>query len=274
MNPLHCGSSDKTLFGLYHAPAGSSGRNRGVILCNPFGDEAIKAHRAFLQLANRLAAERFHVLRFDYYATGDSAGDSAEGAVGQWLADIGTAADELKDASGVAKVSFVGLRLGATLALEAARTRRDLDRVTLWDPIVQGRSYITDLRRINEEYLASEFGDGNLSPERLSPKTGDEVMGFPLTQMLRDGIAALDLSALDPTKNPHTGKSNKLKQVALITSTKIRDYDTLAEHLRAGGVDVTAEHVPVGINWNSDEAMNTSLVPAEAIEAIVASLHR
>ena len=150
MNPLYFGSSDKALFGVYHAPAGQPARNRGVVLCNPFGDEAIKSHRAFLQLANRLASERFHVLRFDYFATGDSAGESEQGTVEQWLADIGTAADEIKDASGAAKVSLVGLRFGATLALQAATRRRDLDRVTLWDPIVRGGVYVAHLRRINE----------------------------------------------------------------------------------------------------------------------------
>lgn len=263
MNPLYFGSSEQALFGVYHAPSSQPARNRGVVLCNPFGDESIKAHRAFLQLANRLASERFHVMRFDYYATGDSAGESEQGTVEQWLADIGTAADEIKDASGVAKVSFVGLRFGATLALLAATTRRDLDRVTLWDPIVRGATYVNDLRRINEVYLRSEFGERALGPERLSPATGEEVMGFPLPPVVRSAMQAIDLSALEP---------GNVKRAALVTSTLAGEYEALAEHLGARGVAVHREHIPVGINWNSDAAMNTSLVPTEAIEAIVASL--
>ena len=263
MNPLYFGSSEQALFGVYHAPASQPARNRGVVLCNPFGDEAIKAHRAFLQLANRLASERFHVMRFDYYATGDSAGESEQGTVEQWLADIGTAADEIKDASGVAKVSFVGLRFGATLALQAATRRRDVDRVTMWDPIVRGAGYVTDLRRINEVYLRREFGEREIGPERLSPRTGDEVMGFPLPPVVRSAMMATDLCALDP---------GNVKRATLVTSTRASEYAALVQHLGARGVTVSHEHIPVGINWNSDDAMNTSLVPTEAIEAIVASL--
>jgi pimeloyl-ACP methyl ester carboxylesterase len=263
MNPLYFGSSDKALFGVYHAPVGQPSRNRGIVLCNPFGDEAIKSHRAFLQLANRLASERFHVLRFDYFATGDSAGESEQGTVEQWLADIGTAADEIKDASGAAKVSLVGLRFGATLALQAATRRRDLDRVTLWDPIVRGGNYLADLRRINEAYLRSEFGQRVLDLERLAPATGDEVMGFPLPPAVRSAMQATDLCKLDP---------GAVKRATLVTSTRADAYSALAAHLSERGVTVQQEHVPVGINWNSDEAMNTSLVPAEAIEAIVASM--
>ena len=269
MNPLHFGSSETVLFGIYHPPTAASGRNRGVVLCNPFGDEAIKAHRAYLQLANRLAAERFHVLRFDYFATGDSAGDSAEGSIAQWLDDIGTAIDELKDASGVAKVSLVGLRLGATLALQAARTRRDLDRIALWDPIVRGGAYIDDLKRINEAYLRSELGEHNLTPERLEPATGAEVMGFPLTEAMRGALTDTDLSTIDLGQ---LSKRGRLKRATIVSSKQNRDHQALAAHLRDGGVEVVEQQVSVGLNWNSDEAMNTSLVPAEAIEAIVSSL--
>jgi pimeloyl-ACP methyl ester carboxylesterase len=263
MNPFYFGPSDRALFGVYHAPASQPARNRAVVLCNPFGDEAIKAHRAFLQLANRLASERFHVLRFDYFATGDSAGESEQGTVEQWRADIGTAADEIRDASGVAKVSFVGLRFGATLALQAAAGRRDLDRVTLWDPIVRGADYVADLRRINESYLRSEFGGRELPAERLAPRTGEEVMGFPLPAVVRKAMQAIDLCALEP---------GAVKRVALVTSTRAEQYTALATRLGERGVAVQREHAPVGINWNSDEAMNTSLVPAEAIDAIVASM--
>lgn len=263
MNPLYFGSSEQALFGVYHAPASQPARNRGIVLCNPFGDESIKAHRAFLQLANRLASERFHVLRFDYFGTGDSAGESEQGRVEQWLVDIGTAADEIKDASGVARVSFVGLRFGATLALQAATTRRDLDRVTLWDPIVRGAAYVNDLRRINEVYLRSELGERNVGPERLAPRTGEEVMGFPLPPAVRSAMQAIDLCALEP---------GNVKRATLVASTRAGEYGALEAHLSERGVTVNREHIPVGINWNSDAAMNTSLVPTEAIEAIVASL--
>ena len=73
----------------------------------------MRTHWAFRKLAGFLAREGFHVLRFDYYGTGDSAGDYHESNIGQWLADIHEAADELKDRADVRDISVVGLQCGA-----------------------------------------------------------------------------------------------------------------------------------------------------------------
>jgi len=52
---------------------------------------------ALRTLAALLAREGFHVLRFDYYATGDSAGESSEGSLSEWRANIVTARDDLRE---------------------------------------------------------------------------------------------------------------------------------------------------------------------------------
>jgi len=260
MNPLIFGPSDKALFGIYHAPSAEPARSRGVVVCNPFGDEALKAHRALRELANRLAAERFHVLRFDYFATGDSAGDGSEASFAQWVADIGVAVDELKDAAGVRRVSLVGLRLGASLALQAAGTRRDVDRVALWDPVVRGRAYFEFLRQAHLSYLRSEYGADLPRFERLA---GSELMGFPVPTDLRAAIESIDLSKLEV---------GKLKKALVVSSTKSDETAGLVASLAERGLDAGNEYVPVGVNWNSDAAMESSLVPTEAINAIIAGL--
>ncbi len=262
MNPFFFGSSEDPLFGAYHPPGDQRGKNRGVVICNPFGDEAIKAHRALRQLAMTLAEARVHALRFDYYGTGDSSGDGEEGRLARWCDDIGDAADELRDTSGVAKVSFAGLRLGASLALRAASGRRDLDRVALWDPVVDGRAYLADLQRFHEAYLEAEFTP--LGPHiETAEFTPHELMGFPVPPELRAELEALDLTTEEVTK---------VRRVTIVASTKDPRYDALAAHLSEQGADVTIEHVPVGVNWNSDETMESSLVPTEAIDAIAGSL--
>lgn len=260
MNPLFFSSSERPLFGAYHAPANKPARNRGVVVCNPFGDEAIKAHRALAQLAAMLAAERYHVLRFDYFGTGDSAGEGSEATAAQWIEDIGDAIDELRDTSGVAKVSLVGLRFGGTLALQAAAGRRDIDKVLLWEPVVRGKQYVADLLRFNREYLEEEFGGLELDPARLAPSTGDEVMGFPLPPTLRQEMERVDLSTLELAR---------IRRVAIVTSTRSPDVVALQSHLEGLGAKVALNHVPVGVNWNSDAAMESSLVPIEALRAIV-----
>jgi len=261
VNPFFFGSSAQPLFGAYHAPK-HAGKNRGVVICNPFGDEMIKAHRALRQLAMQLAGSRLHALRFDYFATGDSSGDGEEGRLARWCADVSDAADELKDVSGVAKVSLAGLRLGASLALRAACGRRDLARVALWDPVVNGRAYLADLRRFHDVYLAREFPPEGprLEDAGFGP---DELMGFPLPPELRAEIEALDLTRED---------FDAVRAVTMVVSTRDPRYDALADHLERQGAEVVIEHVPVGVNWNSDESMESSLVPTEAIDALVEAL--
>jgi alpha-beta hydrolase superfamily lysophospholipase len=67
-------STGRTLFGWYDAPTRGSARG-GILLCNPVGDDSVRAHRPLRHLAQRLANEGFAVLRFDYDGTGDSTGD-------------------------------------------------------------------------------------------------------------------------------------------------------------------------------------------------------
>ena len=66
-----------------------------IVLCYPMAHEYMYVHRAFRQLANRLARTGFHVFRFDYYGFGDSAGESEESHIEQWIKDISEAIDEI-----------------------------------------------------------------------------------------------------------------------------------------------------------------------------------
>jgi uncharacterized protein len=91
-----------------------------VLLCNPFGEEAARAHRIYRVLATQLERSGYSVLRFDYSGTGDSMGESGDVSVIGWLDDIALAANELTLAVGARKLVAIGLRLGGTLAALAA----------------------------------------------------------------------------------------------------------------------------------------------------------
>jgi pimeloyl-ACP methyl ester carboxylesterase len=125
------------------------------------------------KLASTLAHDGFHVLRFDYYGTGDSSGGPRDGSLSEWCQNIVTAAADLKECSGVTKVSLLGLRLGATLA---ALTPMDVTNLVLWDPVVDGRKYLDELRSIHTRKFSSL-----LYPPRLPARgRGGELLGFPL----------------------------------------------------------------------------------------------
>ena len=68
--PIYFGTDDRPLFGWFHPPAASLQRPMGVLLCNPIGEDMVRAHRPFRHLAETLAAAGFPVVRFDYDGTG------------------------------------------------------------------------------------------------------------------------------------------------------------------------------------------------------------
>ena len=87
-DPFYFGPPARPLFGCYHPPKGVNARDSVVVLCYPVWREYMRAHRSCRQTANRLSQMGYPVLRFDYSGSGDSAGDSEQGDVEQWLVEI------------------------------------------------------------------------------------------------------------------------------------------------------------------------------------------
>ena len=112
------------MFGIYEPARRGPGR-RAVVLCHPWGAEHLHAYRSMRQLSATLTAAGLHTLRFDYFGTGDSAGEMTAATLDGWHADIRAAVQELLDTTGATRVGLVGLRLGATLAAKVAAKSRD-----------------------------------------------------------------------------------------------------------------------------------------------------
>ena len=143
--PLYFGTPERPMFGFYHPPAGSRVRGTGVLLCNPLGDDLIRAHRPFRHLAEELSAAGFPVLRFDFDGTGDSAGDERDpNRVATWRADVGRAAAELRARSGVERLALVGLRLGGTFAALGAADLGGVDTLVLWGAYDNGGAFVSE----------------------------------------------------------------------------------------------------------------------------------
>ena len=139
MNPLFLGTWQRRLFGMHTPAVCRAGRPRAAVLCQPWGDEYIYAHRSVRQLALKLSLAGFDTLRFDYFGTGDSAGEDSDTDAAGLQADVVTAIDALKELAGTEKVALVGLRAGANVAAStAAGAPGAVEALVLWDPIVPG----------------------------------------------------------------------------------------------------------------------------------------
>jgi pimeloyl-ACP methyl ester carboxylesterase len=247
MTPLFFGSSQRRLYGAYDPPQGARAGARGVVLCYPWGQEYLRAHRSVRRLANMLAAVGCHVLRFDYFGTGDSMGTAHEVTRRGWEQDIETAIEELQDTSGATQVSLVGLRLGATLAAHVAvRKKKLVHTLVLWDPVVSGPEYL-------EELLGgggTQVGTG-----------GGDVQGFPLTDSFAAEIRELDVVALVPELPART---------RFIQTAPLPSHATLRAALDSGArSEIPLESVDALPPWVQDRDYGAGAVPTKVLETIV-----
>lgn len=247
--PFYFGA-DASLLGVHHAPLHAPGRSCGVVICNPFGHEYIRAHRALRQLAVRLARAGFHTLRFDYYGCGDSVGSDESGTIMRWLADISAAIDELRRRSGAPCVSLVGLRLGASLSAQVAAERKDVASLVLWEPVVNGQAYLDQLKEFHQEKIWYFLSKASSSQA--------ELVGFPLTESMRADLERLDL--LSHSRKP-------ADTVLVIEGESDAFAQRLDEHLTQSGVTVLHQHVPSPRIWTEDP--DKGLVPHQTLQAIV-----
>jgi pimeloyl-ACP methyl ester carboxylesterase len=213
----------------------------------------MRAHRAFRQLAMLLSKAGFSVLRFDYFGTGDSAGESDAGDVSRWTHDISTAIDELKDTAAVTKVSLVGLRVGASLAAAVATERKDLDRVILWDPVVGGKSYV-------EKMVLTEQASGT-APHGPVGTIG--IKGFPLTSRMREGLEGIDLHRLPA---PASGR------MIMTVSEERPEFVAFRDALAGRRIGMTYRHIASAGNWDEIDRWGSALLPQSIIQGIVACL--
>src|SRR5688572_17337805 len=101
--PLFFGPDERPLFGWLHLPA--AGLKGALVVCNPFGYEAIYAHRSIRHFAETAAKCGFVTLRFDYEGTGDSAGSNAAPLRFEaWQQSVHSAIETVKAHSGVHEV--------------------------------------------------------------------------------------------------------------------------------------------------------------------------
>jgi len=215
----------------------------------------MRSHMALRKLAGHLEREGFHVLRFDYFGTGDSAGGAREGSLDEWRTNIVAALEDLKDRSGVTKVSIVGFRLGATLA---AQTNLELTDLVLWEPVVRGSDYLEELRQRHRH----EFSSLLFPPELADRGCGCEVLGSPLTREMEAEIAQIDLTTSFACHTEH---------IVLIAGAPTPGLATLSAWLTDGSSRPSSESHFVPDESRSDEP-DAMLLATQAVQTAARAL--
>ncbi len=239
----------------------------GVLLVPPMGYETWTAHRTLRSLAEALAADGHLVLRFDLRGTGDSALDTWEvTSIEDWQTDVRTAAAELRSL-GAERVSLVGLRMGALLAMatadaadppDAARPSTDAGppgatgpSVVAWWPPASARAHLRELSLLGERPAPA-----------CDPAGGGSVFvaGVAITRGLASTAAVLDPAQALVRSPGH--------RVVILDRDDRPSADSLERALRDEGVEVERT-VVAGANAFLGVATEHAVVPQAPLETIV-----
>lgn len=186
--PIGFKVNQSSCFGWFHA-AGGSPRNVGVVMCRPLGFESMCSYGAYTQLAEALADAGFDVIRFDYQGTGDSAGEDTEpDRVQCWIDSVTAATTELRRLSEVIQVSLFGLRMGATLAVQAAMQLGGVQSMVMWAPCVTGRAFVRELRAAS----SSGLGPAAQAAAGAAEAEGIEGLGFFYSKQTLEELGLID----------------------------------------------------------------------------------
>lgn len=261
---VHYFGGSPNLIGAFHSPQRLRARSAAVLLCNPFGEEAARAHRIYRVLATQLERAGYACLRFDFSGTGDSSGDAHDATIEQWLRDLATAAAELRAASGSPRVALVGLRLGATLAaLATSRGELRPRHLLLWDPVVSGSNYLGELAEQHRAYMLEEMGEAGWTDRlEISPEGfPTEALGTPIAPPLMHQLAAVDLMQEELNAD-------------LLTVIATHSHPDLERWKARIGEGATTRWLGMqgSAAWNSDAALNAATVPMDIVQAILARI--
>ena len=200
IEPFFLDGRQGSLFCIHLYP-GDSAPKGGILYLHPFAEEMHKSRRMAAMQARRFAAEGYAVLQVDLAGCGDSACDFGDATWEMWLDDARRAHAWLS-AKADGPIILWGSRIGASLAVELANSLPDIERLLLWQPVVNGEQYLNQFLRIK---LASEMLSGGQAQSgtkdlraKLEAGQGIEVGGYMLGATMARDLARLKLADTPP----------------------------------------------------------------------------
>jgi len=253
------------LFGTCTLQDKSRAADVGVLFCHAFSEERQKSYRSTFLFAQTLAYAGIPSFRFDYKGTGDSQGNLSETTIDSMVEDTVGAYEEAKQRLGVDKLVVLGIRLGAVIAVKASPRLRGLEKIILWNPIIEGKRYYRDLTRteaiinlarkksadVND---VSDSGFVEIDAELVSPEMVDQLKNINLVSD-DHSIAQYFI----------TGRKND--------KIEMRQIDRLAQHLDNSPTDATCWTEETGDFWSS-RSMYDAFYPTNTFEATLRWLNQ
>jgi alpha-beta hydrolase superfamily lysophospholipase len=260
---IYFDSGDNQLFGWFHTPPAGAMRDVGLVICKPFGYEALCSHRGLRAFAETATALGLPTLSLDYLGTGDSAEiDPHADQIAVWTQDVIAAVHELRRRTGVTQVCLLGVRLGALLATLAAEECTAVTSLIIISPIIKGRRYIRELRtaRLAASMRAAGAPVVAAAPPANGPEPDSESM--EVSGFLFSASTLASLSQIDLT----TRAAPPVSDVLVIDGASLPRARAWAQQLLERGIRTCYLSLP-GLIEMIMTAPQFAAVPREMIEA-------
>lgn len=256
---FHFGVAQRGLLGIRHCSGPDA--HAAVLICAPLLQEGIRCQRALWSLSETLMIAGVDVLRFDWFGSGDSAGDSDGIDVPGLVDDLRTAESTLRSCCATSDVRLLGLRSAVLPLLAYASTCREPVDLVLWAPVLDGRELVAGWR----EQHRRQLDDVGRYLRAGTRSDDDELLGFVLSRRLLDGLEALQADKLVLP----AGSRILLAQWQPSPGTDAfvraqRDAGVLIELLQLESVDAP--------DWDHPGQFDTQLFPRRAVIQITAQM--
>jgi len=183
---------EREVFALWR---GVQGAQRAWVLAPPFAEEEKSARRVLTEVASLFERRGEASLLFSFRGQGDSGGDFAQMSLDDWRDDLASAIEEAKRRAPSATIGVLGVRLGASLALQVAARRDDVARLILIEPLLSGRSFLSQ-QLMRQKIRAGLTGSTSDTASGEAPF--DDLDGWPLGAKMKSDFHALDLARDTP----------------------------------------------------------------------------
>lgn len=170
-----------------------------MVYLPPFAEEMNRCRSLVAEQARRFARNGLSCTLLDFYGTGESPGDLNDASLPIWRQNIDDIIEQLMQRN-PCPVYLWGCRLGALLALDyLARKPGACSRLLLWQPVVSGSAFVTQMLR---QRTASLMQKGE-TPEttaamklQLAAGKSFEVAGYRLGGTLLSAIDQAEIAVM------------------------------------------------------------------------------
>jgi len=251
IQPVYFGE-DSELYGCYHFPYDSTD-TPATLICQSTGYEYERCHRAMRQLAVQLSRKGMVALRFDYFGTGNSAGDSEDVSLQRMREDIQQAIISCRKRTGANKLALVGLRLGARMAAQVAGSSTEIDSLVLYAPVFNSKELVNEWRH-QQRVFNSKHSHSKVQSSQ------EEVLGFPVTTTFQQELIE--------DRTIEANNTSVKRVLILVDESELEAAELMScvDTFQSNGADVTVESVESIAIWKREPM--EAIVPIRIIRRI------